>query len=46
MRVFLFHLPLIGSLLIAGAISAIDAGIVPGLRTERPEPPRSPARRA
>lgn len=31
----LFHLPLIGSLLIAGFISAIDAGAVPALRTER-----------
>ena len=35
MRVLLFHLPLIGSLLIAGFISAIDAGVFPGLRTER-----------
>ncbi len=34
MRIFLFHLPLIGSLLIAGFISAIDAGILPALRTE------------
>ncbi len=35
MRAFLLHLPLIGSLLIAGVISALDAGIWPGLRTER-----------
>ena len=35
MRIFLFHLPLIGSLLIASAISAVDAGVFPALRTER-----------
>ena len=35
MRVFLFHLSLIGSLLIASAISAADAGVFPALRTER-----------
>ncbi len=35
MRVLLFHLPLIGSLLVAGFIGAIDAGVFPALRTER-----------
>ncbi len=35
MRILLFHLPLIGSLLIAAVISAIEAGVVPALRTER-----------
>jgi hypothetical protein len=35
MRLVLFHLPLLGSLLIAGVISAIDAGIAPALRTAR-----------
>jgi hypothetical protein len=35
MRLLLFHLPLIGALLIAGVIAAVDAGMFPGLRTER-----------
>ena len=35
MKALLFHLPLIGAVLIAGALGAIDAGMFPALRNER-----------